>query len=58
MIGQAMREHARHWSCCYAGPMTRLEELKGKLAARERYPEYASNCEAIRKEIERLEKGS
>jgi hypothetical protein len=37
--------------------MTRLEELKAKLAAREGRPEYRANCEALRKEIERLAKG-
>jgi hypothetical protein len=37
--------------------MTRLNDLKAKLAAREGKPEYRENCEALRKEIERLAKG-
>lgn len=34
---------------------TRLDALRRKLAAREREPAFASNCEALRLEIARLE---
>lgn len=35
--------------------MTRIDQLKGKLAAREGKPGYKKNCEEIRREIARLE---
>lgn len=35
--------------------MTRLEQLKAKLRARDGQPGYQQNCEAIRAEIARLE---
>lgn len=35
--------------------MTRIEQLKQKLAARQNVPGYEKNCEAIQAEIDRLE---
>lgn len=37
--------------------MTRIEQLKAKLAAREKLGGFKKNCEAIREEIRRLENG-
>lgn len=36
--------------------MSRLDELKAKLRAREGRPGFEENCEAIRAEIARIEK--
>lgn len=38
--------------------MSRLEDLKRKVKAREGSKEYEKNCEEIRKEIARIENGS